>query len=49
MLIEILNKHGVCNFNLIEKNSDPSDDIIYPSVEKFLKLKEEYNENIKAR
>lgn len=44
MLLNILKKHGVNNFNLIEEAGNVSDDIVFPSIQKFIKLRGEYYE-----
>ena len=45
MLLKILKDHSVYDFNLIERNGDVSHDIIYPSIQKFIRLRDEYHEN----
>ena len=48
MLLKILSEHGVEDFKLIERDGDTSGDIIYPSIKKFLSLRDKYYEDIKA-
>ncbi len=48
MLLDILKNHGIHDFNLIEREGDVSDDIIYPSIQKFIKLRGKYYEKSKA-
>lgn len=48
MLLDILKNHDIHDFNLIEREGDVSDDIIYPSIQKFIKLRGEYYEKSKA-
>ena len=49
MLLKILKEHSVNDFNLIERNGDVSDDIIYPSIKKFIRFRNKYHEDNKAR
>ena len=49
MLLKILEQYNVSDFNLIEQKGNSSDDIIYPCIKKFIKLKEEYYERTQAR